>query len=704
MSRLVFSAFLALILLCQPTYSNTQLPELEEVVVTSSARYNSAEQQLPYSLHAIDEKSWQQTLPRSLPEALAGLPGVLVQKTANGHGSPFLRGFTGYRTLTLIDGVRYNNSVYRDGPNEYFSLIDFHGLHKVELLGGPASTLYGSDAIGGTLNLHTRSTSYQEKQADQAYWQAALDGRSASAENSLQTRLVAEAGQGKRWGLRAGVSDKHFGDVVAANIGRQKHTGYREQAADIRLDWTPAPGWQFTALHQQMKQDDVWRTHSTIYAKPFAGTSSGSDLKRLKDQQRSLSYLKLRAESPINAIDHATLTLSHQHWRERGERIRNSGKTLYEDFDSDMWGMDLSLASELAGIDWVYGIDYYVDFVDSARTDIASDGTLTERIQGPVGDDTRYGQFGAFLQAIVPVGNGSLHVGHRYNRVSARIGRFEDPATQTAADYAQQWQHSVYSLRLQRAMDDAERWQAWAGISQAFRAPNIADLSRYGGSRSNEIEVAATALQPEQFLTKEIGLRLHSDGMSGALALFHTDIKDFIASTATGRIIDGMVEVSKQNASAGAVYGAELKLDLALSHNLRLKGSASWLHGDLEQRVTSNEAPESLPMSRIQPFNASVELHHSFADEQYWWSFALTHNTKADRLSPGDRGDTQRIPPGGTPAYTRIDLRFGMLLAERIRLTLGVDNLLDEAYRNHGSGSNEPGIGLTAGLHWQLGD
>jgi len=94
---------------------------------------------------------------RSFPDALKEAPGVHVQKTGPGQASPFIRGFTGYRTLALIDGVRLNNSAFRSGPNQYWSTIDMFLVDRIEVVRGPGSVLYGSDAMGGIAAVYSRS-------------------------------------------------------------------------------------------------------------------------------------------------------------------------------------------------------------------------------------------------------------------------------------------------------------------------------------------------------------------------------------------------------------------------------------------------------------------------------------------------------------------------------------------------------------------
>ena len=125
---------------------------------------------------------------RTLPEALAEVPGVLVQKTGRGQGSPYIRGFTGFRTLLLVDGIRLNHAAMRSGPNQYWGTVDPLTLDRVEIFKGPASVLYGSDAIGGTVNALTRSPTV----LDSAYYRSEdgsrLYHRYSSAERSLTSR------------------------------------------------------------------------------------------------------------------------------------------------------------------------------------------------------------------------------------------------------------------------------------------------------------------------------------------------------------------------------------------------------------------------------------------------------------------------------------------------------------------------------------
>lgn len=694
LALLIRLVFLSLLTNTHPANSETPKnadEKLEEIVV-SATRSNSKLLQLPYAAHVIDQRQLEVSQNRNLIEALATSPGVSIQKTANGQGSPFIRGFTGYRTLALVDGVRYNNSVYRDGPNEYFALIDSAAIVRIELLNGPASTLYGSDAIGGSLNLKTQASNYQGESGGYVHAQQQL--RYSSAEQSIVSRSQLDLGLGDSWGLLAGYSHKDFGRVKAAELGELPTTDYQEQAFDVRLDKTINTQWQLTALHQNLKQDDVWRSHSTIYSREFAGSTIGSDLARLKDQQRQLSYVKLQGQDLAGPINRVSATLSRQHWREDGHRVKASGDSIKEYFDSTMWGLDLQLESDSDSLQWTYGLDIYQDQVDSGRQDF--NGTIiTTRIQGPVGDDARFIQAGLYLQTVVQLQQDlALTLGSRYSLVNIDIGQFAAPDTGAATHYSDDWNNLSSSARLK--YQATPEHQLWLGLSQSFRAPNVADISRFGKSRSNELEVAALGLKPEQFLSYEFGWRWHHQGWKLNANAFYTGIQDYISSTPTGNTQQGLVEVSKQNSGKGFMRGLELSAQYQINHQWQWQLNYSWARG--KQELANGDKAY---FSRTMPDSYNSQLQWQSNNHHYSASVLLSHRPKATRLSPGDQADVERIPPGGTPAYTLLSLHTAWQLQAELELYANANNLLEEAYRSHGSGTNEPGRGITIGLNWR---
>src|SRR5687768_7088842 len=144
----------AILLLCTAVSFAAQPPPatyLDEITITAT-RLEQDVFSVPYTAHVLRREDFvQRQAVRTLADALGETPGVMLQRTGYGQASPYIRGFTGFRTLLLIDGIRLNNAVFREGPNQYWTTVDPLGLDQLEVVQGPSSVLYGSDAIGGTV-------------------------------------------------------------------------------------------------------------------------------------------------------------------------------------------------------------------------------------------------------------------------------------------------------------------------------------------------------------------------------------------------------------------------------------------------------------------------------------------------------------------------------------------------------------------------
>jgi hemoglobin/transferrin/lactoferrin receptor protein len=651
----------------------------------------------PHTVHQLSAQQWEERLVRNLPEALRELPGVHVQKTSNGQGSPFIRGFTGFRTLALIDGVRFNNSTFREGPNQYWSTLDPLSLSRLELVPGHGGVLYGSDAIGGTLNAFTKDSGWRDGTGLNG---GLLSYRGSTAESSHGLHFEANTGDAGKWGLHIGGSVREFGDVDAADIGRQPKTGYDEWAYDLRFDAAINDQWTFTAVHQQLRQDDVWRTHATIFGRPWHGTTIGNDRERSFDQERTLSYVRLAGDKLEGFADSISFTASWQTADEWQHRIRSNGASDDNDVFVDTLGFDLQFTSDTSIGKLTYGADYYRDGVDSLSTFFNANGTFNRYgIQGPVGDDSTYDLLGVFIQDEIAVSDrATLFLGGRYTRATADVGRYQDPVTNTAASLEDDWSRFTGSARFVIDLDAEKTWKLYGGISQGFRAPNLSDLTRLDIARSGELETAAPGLDPEEYLNFEIGARTRHDRHSASLTYFHTRIDDMIVRRPTGNMVNNLTEVTKANAGDGFVHGVELAGDYRLNDNWSVFGWVTWTEGEVDQFPTSGPALAREPLSRVIPLIGHAGLRYKSDTEKWWVELAATAASKADKLNTGDRADTQRIPPGGTPGYTYLTLRGGCKLSENVSVTASLDNILDEDWRSHGSGSNEPGFGGTLGV------
>jgi len=636
-----------------------------------------------------------------------------VQKTAAGQGSPYIRGYTGFRNLALIDGVRLNNSTFRDGPNQYWNTIDAYGLEAIELTRGQGSVLYGSDSIGGTLNARTKGATYFHAAPAEGKTPAGAAGihtggqlysRYASGEDSWIGRVEGFVSQDKAFGIFFGTSVKEFGDIRAAELGRLPKTGYDEFDFDIKAEYWFDDALKFTLAHQQVHQDDVWRTHRTIFGVPWEGATIGTDKRHVFDQDRMMTYARLEG-TPQNAIDTWQFSLSHHRQDEVRDRIRSNNLRDFEGVDVDTYGAALQMTSKTGAGDFTYGLDYYQDHVDSFHDDYNAAGTYTgSAIQGPVGDNARYHLFGAYVQDVLSLSERTeLSIGARYTYAKADIGRVADPVVRgNVISIEDDWQNLVGSIRLSHDLDAEKHYKLYAGVAQGFRTPNLSDLSRLDIARSGELETAAPGLNPERYINFELGLKAQTDSVRGGISLFYSDITDMIVRAPTGNIVNGSTEVTKRNAGDGYIYGLELEVEWDFAPHWTLFGGFGWQDGRVDGFPTSAPLSVEEPVSRLLPATGTAGVRWTSTDRKWWLEGSVTAADRQDRLSAGDKADTQRIPPGGTPGYVILAVRAGWKVTDNFTLTAAVENLTDEDYRIHGSGQNEPGINavVTAALQF----
>ena len=677
-----------------------EVETLPEVVVTAM-RAETELADVPYASRVVDREDLQQTAPRTTPDALRGLPSTMVQKTGYGQGSPYLRGFTGFRTLMMVDGIRLNNSTFRDGPNQYWNTVDPWSVARYETVMGPASVLYGSDAVGGAVNALTLAP---PAWAGEPTYERTLAYRGATADESTQARAGIRARVTEKLGLAAGFTWKKFNDVRGGDdVGRQRHTGYDETDFDLRADYDLNENTTLTLAHQQVAQDDAWRTHSTFYGIDWEGLKKGDDQKRSYDQDRALTYARLSAADLDGFVSAYRLTLSRQAQDEDLHRVRADGRRDESGVDVATWGASLELQSETDFGRWTYGVDYSRDEVDSDGRHVKADGTPGKTdVQGPVADDASYDLVGVFLQDTVPLFREALELtpGVRYTWAQLDADRVLDPVSGEAVSRVDDWDSVVGSLRALAPLGAARRHAVFAGVSQGFRAPNLSDLTRLDTARTDEIETPVDDLDPERFVSAEVGARADAAKLSAEIAAYYTWIEDLIVRAPTGEIIDEAREVTKRNAGNGYVAGVELTLGYQVAEDWHVRLMGSWMEGEVDAYPTSEPVAVRDDVSRGMPLTGQAAVRWQPAGEPFWLEAVLDAAEKADRLSADDERDTQRIPPGGTPGYAVLTLRGGVTVLEDLALTLALENVADEDYRIHGSGVNEPGRNLVLQAEW----
>ncbi len=690
------------------TIASVSAQDFLDPLVITATRSSTALGNVPYSGTYFSSEDFLENQVRTLPDALRYTPGVLVQKTAHGHGSPFIRGFTGRQNLFLIDGIRFNNSTFRGGPVQYWNTVDPFSLDHFELIRSQGSVLYGSDAAGGTLNAFTKSSGFEDEADGQlfshgsAYYEYRSNGR-----GSHIGRLETQTGIGGKFGLHLGISAKEFGDIEDSAVGLMRGTGYPEQAYDARFDWAISPQTTLTVVHQDLEQDAVSRWHSTISNPGWTHgnhiTAPGTFLGRDLEQDRSLSYIRLAhvddsASAPVRRI---TATLSYQESSERELQTRTLVDRRLQYYEVDTLGFDLEMESPVADGSLVYGLDYYRDSVDSTASRDTGAGFAFQQSNRPVGDDSTYELFGVYAQYIRPIGESfEITAGLRYTNAKADIGKLFDPDPAVLADVSAEdsWNELSASLRATYKID--EQKMLYGGISQAFRSPNLIDLSGNLTSGSGVAAAGSLNVDPEEFITTELGYRQENETSGFALAVFYTDISDMITSIPVPAAPPSPASSITGNSSDGHIYGVEFEGFWKFAPQWTLSGFASWQESQIERLASVGGATVQEPLSRVMPLNGSLALRWDHPSAPFWVEGRVLASATADRLAASDIADPQRFPTNGTPSYAVASIQAGWNPIEKVQITAGVENLLDDDYRNHGSGQNEPGLGAVCGMRY----
>ncbi len=660
-----------------PGLSQLQFEGLDSALRSTRSIFDS-----PHATSIIDFEQLTERQPRTMIEALEGEVGVLMQRTGAGQASPFVRGLTGPQTLILIDGVRLNNSTFRFGPNQYFATIDPGMIDHIEVVRGPQSVLWGSDAIGGVINVVTR-------RSDPRFGDFLGGGfveRFATADAGSYSRLNVE-GSYDRLGFFGGGSYMNINDLDAGgSLGRLDFTNYSQYAGDLRFDYLLSDCQLLTVSLQHLQQTDVPRTDK------WPGES-----RLFSPQQRNMAYVRWQGNDPGSAVDAFMFTFSYSRQKE-GTLRRRPPSSLSEDrseFDVHTAGMNFVLASELGTFGRLtYGLDWYHDDVDALSNRFDLRGVAPPQPLVPqFPDDSFYERIGAFLQWEVDLTNRlSVQSGVRYSHVDlgATVALFDpaDPAAPPVdTPIRPNFQDWTGSVGLTYALSPC--LNLVGSIAEGFRSPSLDELTSFSDNVNEGIDIPNPNLTPETSINYEVGLKFDYQRIRAQTFVFWTRLDDLLVRQKVGQIPDpaspgDVLDVlRRRNVGNAALQGYELAGELLLTPQWSFYGNLTYILGE---NLTDNE-----PLSRIPPTQGLIGLRWRDEEARNWLDFYAWLVARQDRLSVRDIRDS-RIPPDGTPGYGTLNIRLGSTISRNQRITLGIENLTDRAYRVHGSGVDGPGI------------
>ncbi len=671
-------------------------PPEKKVVVTASPLNPKDVHDTPWSADVVTGDDLQtRRLSRTLPDALKETPGVTVQKTSHGHGSPFIRGFTGFRNVLLVDGIRINNSIFREGPNQYWNTVDEFLIDRMDVVRGPSSVLWGSDSIGGTVNAITKAPDEFEPGF---HWNRRHFYRYAGAEDSHTARSESW-GNIDDFGYFMGFTYRDWNDIDGGgHTGRMPHTGYDEYAADMKWVYRLSDDSKLVLAVQHTRQDDVPRTHSTIFSKSWHGTTVGTDLERKFRQERDLVYLQYQGKFKDSFVDAVDASLS---WHIVGETFRRTSSSNAREFRAaavDTPALWARAGKETSFGYLTFGVEFYRDLVTSEGHNWSSGGAFTSFERGDIADKATYDLMGVYLQDELTFGSLDVTPGIRFTRARAQADEV-DPNEADAIvfnDLDETYSAVTGSLRLLYHLD--EEWNLIGGWGMGFRTPSLDDSTAIKLVMSGALDLPAEDLDPERSHTFDLGVRAKYDTWRASAFGFVTLLRDFIQRVPAGDFNgDGTGDFTKDNFAEGRVWGFELAGSVRVRDDVTVFADWAYVKGDVDAPVAGGGTSEQ-PLGKVNPSTAHVGVRYEPKEPRVWVEAVATIVRHQHHLSPADATDTQRIPPGGTPGYAVYGLRGGWQPTEKITLTASIENITNKDYRIHGSGQNEPGTNFIVGV------
>jgi len=640
---------------------------LSELVVTAQ-RSAAPRFGTPEAIDILSEKNIRLQQFRTMPEALSIMPGVFVQKTNHGGGSPFLRGLTGNQTLQLVDGIRLNNATFRYGPNQYFNTIDLFSIEKTEALRGGGSVQYGSDAMGGTIQVFSRDAAFSEKND----WggEALLRGATQDMEKSARAGLHFGS---RRFAFTGGATWRDFGNLVGGDsTGVQSPSGYEEFDFDLKGKFALSASATLTLAHQNVRQDQVPVFHK-VRLENFA-------VNEFDPQKRALTYARLEQTLNRGVWQSLSFTASLQQ-TEEGRRSQKNGSTVvrYENDKVRSLGF-IAQVSNVFGPRWSAnsGVEVYHDLVNSTRTDTdLSIGEVTTK-RGLYPDGATMASIAAFSLHDWDLPKWHFTAGARWN--SFVITATDEAVGETRLEPSALVGNGAVMYKLKPHSN------VFASVNSAFRAPNIDDLGTLG-IVDFRFETPNYALKPEHSLNFQIGYKLLKNKLQGEIYLFRNDLRDLIARVKQDtQTMQGYPLYQKENVESAYVQGIETAWSFSFAKDWSGQGNLTYTYG---QNITRQE-----PVRRIPPLFGRLAL--DFAPGAWSFNVEWLAAGKQSRLAQGDVDDN-RIPEGGTPAWNVFNLNAGYEW-RFLSLRLSALNLFNKDYRMHGSGVNGYGRSVFATL------
>jgi hemoglobin/transferrin/lactoferrin receptor protein len=686
-------------------------------LIFSATKQQASYSKTPVQVLKIDRKEIALLQPSSTADLLQKNGNVFVQKSQMGGGSPIIRGLEANRITIVVDGVRLNNLIYRGGHLQNIITLDPNSIDNIEVLYGPSSSLYGSDALGGVIHIQTRQPKFSNEQVIHVNTQTRVASASKEFSQHFDVAL-----QNKNWSSWTSFTFNQWGDLRS---GKNRNWFYDQPVGERNqyLIWN-------------IDHDSIV-TNNNKYIQKFSGYKQQDFIQKLAfrhgDQTHQLNF-QYSNSSNIPRYDRLTDTSNGQlkfgEWY-YGPQRRNmvaytfkdaqvmSGVDLtaqlnYQDIEESRFSRkkdnpwlecrieNVHVASTTINLhhkgqknEWNVGIDGQMNKLTSTAeaTHKITNETKAISTRYPDGDN-KMNQWSVYGYNVYQV-NGKLQI-----HTSGRIGYSSLYSTINTGYNVDGIRNNIQQKQptYSGGIGWIYNWESY-GISSnfttAYRVPNIDDLSKIFESSSDVVIIPNETLKAEHANTLDFSIRhiTHHPKWQWSLNAYNTWLNQFIAlapaqvNGTDSLSFDGALApvVSAQNQEGGYIRGAQFNM----THNINLHWRAELGANITKGRFVNNK--QESPMDHIPPMMANASL--SFIQEK--WMMQLNGQYQGWKKISDYRLDAEDnesyATSEGTPAWMIFNVRAQVQCAQQSQIIVGVDNILDTQYRLFASGINSPG-------------
>ncbi len=697
--------------------------DLNEIVVSAN-RWEQDKREVPNKIATISTKEVAFSNPQTAADLLGTSDEVFIQKSQLGGGSPMIRGFSTNRILIVVDGVRMNNAIYRSGNLQNVISLDANSIENTEVIFGPGSVIYGSDAIGGVMDFHTLKPRLSSTNKLNISGNAMT--RYSSADNEKTAHFDINIG-GKKWSSLSSITYSNFDDLRMGSIGHneytrpeyimwidgkdsivknsnhniQKYSGYNQLNFMQKLRFNPNKNWDITYAFHYSKSSDVPRYDRLIqykkaklkYAEWYYGP-----------QEWMMNSLNIEYSNSTKLFNKAKIIIAYQNYEEsRHDRKFGKDKIRERTEKVGAFSVNLDFDKQINTKSALfYGLEAVTNKVNSTgqQRNIITGETIPYASRYPNG--SMYSSYAAYVNFKTNLNNKFTFIsGIRYSQVILNADFdttfYKFPFHEININTGALNGSIGFVFRPQHS------WQFNINASSGFRAPNVDDIGKVFDSEPGNVVVPNNNLSSEYAYNLDFGIiKTINDKVQIEATAFYTILKDamvrrsFTFNDKDSIMYDGEMSAVEAlvNDDNARIYGIQFSLYADIIKYLSLRTNITY---------TKGEDSDKLPLRHVAPvfgafhliFKAEkikADLYSNYNGEISNENLAHSEQKKTHMYAKDDNGNPY------SPSWLTVNFKTSFQINSFLQVNAGVENIFDKRYRPYSSGIVAPGRNLILGI------